>query len=256
MKLTSRYDIDRDKKHNYTVSRKSGEGGVHCLPGVTGILSVVGSEQKLNAMMGWAKKMALTKACDHIREKIGQSFPITEEWVKEVYKSAWKKDRDVLENAGDIGDKVHKAIDAYILGEKPILDEKSKPGFDNFLGWLSKSGIKLLYGDTYVASLEYGFGGAMDSLGIQDGAIVLPDWKTSNAIRDTYPLQVGAYVIAAEESLMLGGYPLEISKAYVVRFGKDIPGDVEPREVNIPEAKKAFLAALELRNRMEDKLWN
>ena len=156
----------------------------------------------------------------------------------------------MLQAAGDLGTRVHAAIDAFILGQEPVLDADTKQGYDNFRKWLDESGIKILKGDTYIANLELGFGGAMDALGEKDGKLIMLDWKTGNSLQDTASLQSSAYSIAFEDTF---GEP--INDGYVCRFGKEIPGDIEPKRVNMANAKSAFISALNLKNKMGQTLW-
>lgn len=234
------YKITRTEDHRYTVSygTTTWQG-----PGVTSILDIIGSKDKTGALVGWAKKQALLKVSEHLRSFIGKSLIVDEAWIDAVRKSAWKRDRELLKEAGDIGTAIHAAIDEHIAGRVPILDDRTGPGFNNFIAWLKTSGIEIIRGDTLVASLEMGYGGALDALGVKDGNTILLDWKTSNAMRDTYPIQAAAYALAYEET-----YCEKIDRAYVVRFGKETPGDVEPIEVNLELAKKIWRAALELHN--------
>lgn len=247
MNLISKYKIGRDENHAYTVEY---DGKVFVLPGVTGILDVIGSKDKTNMLMGWAKKQALLKVAEHIRTFSGKQLIVDESWIESVRKSAWKRDKELLKEAGDLGTKIHSAIDSYIDGKEPILDDSTKQGYDNFLSWIAKSEIKLIKGDTFVASLAMGYGGAMDALGEHNGKLVLLDWKTSNSLRETYSIQAAAYAMAFEET-----FSKPIDSAYVVRFGKDTAGDIEPKEVNLPLAKTAFKLALDMTNTMRGPLW-
>jgi len=240
-----KYTVTRDEDHIYTISPMG-----LVVPGTTGILDTVGSKKKTDMLMGWAKKQCLLKVAEHIRTFANKALTVDEAWIETVRKSAWKRDRDIFKEAGDTGNKIHKAIDAYIIGGPPILDDQSRPGFENFLAWIKTSGIKLIKGDTYVASIKYKFGGALDALGEQDGKLVLLDWKTASAMRDTYPLQVAAYSMAFKEM-----YGLKVKAAYVVRFGKEIPGDVEPKEIILKPAWTAFKHAIKLTELMNNNMW-
>jgi len=242
-----KYKIGRDEEHNYTVEFN---GKSVILPGVTGILDTVGSRDKTNKLMGWCKKQALLKVADHLRPLIGKEAHIDEAFIEAVRKSAWKRDKEVLKQAGDIGTRIHAAIDAYIAGSAPILDKDTEPGYNNFLEWLKNCGITLIKGDTYVASLAVGYGGAFDALGEHGGRLVLLDWKSSNYLKDENALQTAAYCNAFKET-----YGQEIDEAYVVRFGKETPGDIEEREVNISKSWDGFVAALNLKNAMRANLW-
>jgi len=245
--LKPKYTITRDENHAYTVSNND---KTTTLPGVTSILDIVGSKDKTNRLMGWAKKQALLKVAEHLRAFITAPVTIDETWIEAVRKSAWKRDKELLKEAGDLGTRVHNAIDSFITGQPPLLDPDTKQGYDNFMKWLEDSKIKLIKGDTYIASIKMGYGGAMDALGVRDGKLVLLDWKTSNQLVDTYSLQTAAYVMAFEET-----FEQDIDKAFVVRFGKEIPGDIEYREVDLCNATKAFKCAINLKNDMAYPLW-
>lgn len=242
-----KYKVTRDEDHIYTIEYK---GKTTVVPGTTGMLEIVGSKDKTNRLMGWAKKHALLKVADHIRAFMASPVTIDEVWIEAVRKSAWKRDRDMLKEAGDIGTAVHLCIDKFIDGKDPETTEKTKPGFDNFMLWLKMSGIKLIKGDTFVGSLENSFGGALDAIGEKDGKLILLDWKTSNYLNDTYSLQAAAYATAFEET-----YGLKIDRAFVCRFGKEVPGDNEIREVNLISAWIAFDRALHLSDAMTAPLW-
>lgn len=247
MELKAKWEITRDDNHAYTVQT---DDGPVILPGTTGILDIVGSKDKLNMLMGWAKKQALLKVAEHIRAFSGRQLTVDEAWIEAVRKSAWKRDKEKLKEAGDLGTAVHLAIDEYIAGRSPVLDDKTAPGFNNFIEWKDKAGIKILKGDTYVASLNMGYAGAMDALGEIDGQLVALDWKTSNFLKNENALQVAAYSMAFEET-----YRHMITRGFVVRFGKEKPGDIEPREVNMTGSRVAFMSALDLYKKMKAPLW-
>lgn len=246
MNLCPRWEISRDENHAYTVATKDGPV---TLPGTTGILEIVGSKDRQNALMGWAKKNCLLKVAEHIRAFSGQQLTVDEAWIEAVRKSAWKRDKEKLKEAGDIGTAVHKAIDEHISGRVPVLTEQTEQGFKNFLRWQEETGVKIIAGDTFVASLYYGYGGAMDAIGEINGEMVAFDWKTSNGIRDEYALQAAAYSMAAEET-----FNIIIPRAFVVRFGKDKP-EVEAREIDMAESRNAFKVALALYKKMKAPLW-
>ena len=237
--FTPKYKISRDDDHIYHIAIPDGQEIIP--PGVTTILDVVGSKDKTNRLMGWAKKQALLKVAEHLRSMIGKEEQIDEVFIEAVRKSAWKRDKEMLKEAGDLGTAVHNAIDAFIDKKEPILDDKTRPGYDNFHSWLKESGITLIKGDTLVYCHELMFAGALDALGMKAGKIVLLDWKTSNFLKDENALQAGAYSMALKDT-----YGIQADEAYVVRFGKETPGDIEPRKVNINEAIMAFRHARNL----------
>lgn len=231
------------RAHVYTA------GGVN-YPSVTKILGVI-DNGKSNALAIWARREALKLAQNELFGALDNGTALTYENVSEIIKSADRQPDKLKDAAADLGTRVHDAIDAYILGKEPVLDEESMVGFTNFIEWLGKEKIRIISGDIPVASPEWGFGGRLDSVGVNDkNEVIILDWKTSNALRSEYPLQVAAYTLAFEEM-----YGLHVAGAKVVRFGKTDPADFEPRDVKLKEAKLAFLRALGLYKAMKAERW-
>ena len=228
--------------HMYTV-------GSATYPSVTKITGII---DKSGALMVWARRQSLALAKKELLEAIKSGVALTEETLDALLLKADKQPDKVKDDAADLGSRVHAAIDAHILGQTSILDEQSRPGYENFTKWLESSGVKMIMGDTAVASIKYGYGGKLDAIGEKNGQIVLLDWKTSNSFkgRESYSLQASAYAVAFTET-----YGIDVDYAYVVRFGKEIPGDIEVKEVDLCYGFTAFKSALELTKGMKSKLW-
>ena len=219
-------------------------------PSVTKILGVI-DNGKSNALSIWARREALKLAEKELFGALESGTVLDFANVSEILKSADRQPDKLKDAAADLGTRVHEAIDAYILGKPPALDEESVVGFTNFINWLSKEKIRIISGDIPVASPQWGYGGRLDAVGVDEaGKVIILDWKTSNALRTEYPLQVAAYAIAFQEM-----YGLEVAGAKVVRFGKTDPADFEPRDVNLREAKLAFFKALGLYKALKTELW-
>jgi len=230
------------RAHLYTV-------GSDQYPSVTKILGIIGGG-KTNALMIWARRAALKLAESELVAELTQGRTITVEVLGPILARADRQPDKIKTDAGDLGQRVHSAIDDYIVGKPPRLEADTQQGFDNFMAWLNRESMQLIQGDTVVASVNYGFGGRLDALAVKDDQVVLLDWKTSNAMREEYPLQVAAYAVALQET-----YGISVKKAFVVRFGKKTAGDFEPCEVNLPLAWEGFHAALKLHHSMRADLW-
>lgn len=231
------------RAHVYTA------GGVD-YPSVTKILGVI-DNGKSNALAIWARREALKLAQNELFGALDGGVALSYGNVAEIIKSADRQPDRLKDAAADLGTRVHEAIDAFVLGKDPVLDEDSIVGFTNFVNWMTAEKIRIISGDIPVASPEWGFGGRLDAVGVNaKDQIIILDWKTSNALRAEYPLQVAAYAIAFQEM-----YGLEAKEAKVVRFGKTDPADFEARAVNMREAKLAFLKALGLYKAMKSELW-
>jgi hypothetical protein len=218
-------------------------------PSVTKIIGIV---DKSGPLIIWARREALKLAKTEILAAINAGITLDEAHLESVLAKADKQPDKIKDDAADLGTRVHSAIDAYIMGKEPILDADTEAGYKNFRAWLNTSGIKIVQGDTAVASVVNGYGGKLDAIGEKDGKLIILDWKTSNSFkgRDTYSMQASAYSAAFCEM-----YGVEVSKAYVVRLGKTIPGDVEVKQVNLAPAWLAFKAALDLTKSMKSHLW-
>jgi len=231
------------RQHLYTVDGKDYQS-------VTKVLNIIGGG-KTNALMVWARREALKLAKSEILGFMDSGKQLSHVALDELMAKADRQPDKIKTDAADIGSRVHQAIDDYIAGKTPKLEPDTKPGFDNFISWAEREGIRLISGDISVVSLQHGYGGRLDALGYdKSDKLVLLDWKTSNALRDEYPLQVAAYAHAFAET-----YGVMPERAIVVRFGKETPGDWEPGEVNLPNAWLAFKDALGLHNDMGTALW-
>lgn len=79
-------------------------------------------------------------------------------------------------------------------------------------------------------SMRYRYAGEIDAIGRGPGGeLVVLDWKTSNAIKDTYAMQLAAYAHALEE--MEGE---KVQQGWVVRFDKTAEhGLYEARKIRV-----------------------
>ncbi len=234
---------DYRRQHLYTVN------GIE-YPSVTKILGIVGGG-KTNALVVWARREALKLAESELITEITHGRTITTDILGPILARADRQPDKIKNDAADIGNRVHAAIDDYIVGKMPKLDADVRPGFDNFMAWLAQEELEIIAGDTTVASVKYSYGGRLDAIArTKDGRFIILDWKTSNAMRDEYPLQVSAYAQAFSET-----YGVELpDSAWVIRFGKTGP-DFETKKVNIPVALDGWLAAIKLFDAMNGELW-
>lgn len=109
------------------------------------------------------------------------------------------------------------------------------------------NGGKLIHSEVEVWSDEYGYAGTMDAVletvNPRTGQRVLTaiDWKTSNAMRNEYAMQLAAYANAYEERT--GD---KVSKAQVVRFGRRSDTFEAKYVLDLDRSFDAFCSALHL----------
>jgi len=203
---------------------------------VTGITGVV---DKSGPLMYWAINLMR----DYLIPRVNGG--ITEEDVLE----ASKQHRIFKKKAADIGTQIHEWVSNWILGKKPKMpdDEKVVNGITAFLKFQKEHKIKWLESEKIVYSRKYHYAGILDAIGKIGKELILIDFKSSNGIYDEMRFQVAAYQIAYEEETKKN-----IDKRIIARFGKET-GEFEAIELDNDEAdKKAFLACLQLKNRLKE----
>ncbi len=218
-------------------------------PSVTSILTNVGSKGKLDGMMGWAKKLALTFVSDELKTQLGKDIVINEIFIDKVIKAGWKKPEYETQKAGDIGTRLHNIVDKYIItGKLPVnIETDLQIPFDNFIKYMKTHNLKIISGDIILGSKKYCYGGRADCIAQNEkGEYIIIDWKTSKTIKDKieYKMQVAAYAEACKE--MFGIKDIKI--AYIVRFSKEVPDEFEVVEVaNLDKYFDGFKAAMKLK---------
>ncbi len=182
--------------------------------------------------------------------KRGNTDPLTEEEFKQVLKDAKLADRDVSQEAADIGTLVHdfayltelnradEAQNLYnqILALPKEASEKIVNGINKFKDWKKKTPDILKLSETLVASPLCSFCGKFDRLAERKGKLILGDFKTSKSIYLDQFIQLASYRMAIREWLGLTVDGLE-----VLRFGKD-DGDFETLLVDDPAELRMFEA--------------
>lgn len=234
--------------HLYRVKALTGEVLEGYLPSVTKKLDLIGGS-KTGALMGWAVKEALGHVDATLRAHA--SAGIDEALIAEVIAAGRKRPEKVKDAAADLGTRVHGLIDEWILtGSTRPQDVDEMVAFCNFTMFVSKYKMRFLSGDLAVASLRYKYGGRLDALAEINGKLVLLDWKTSNAIRNDYALQVAAYRLALYET-----YGIRADKAMVVRFDKVDPKVLDCKEVRLAQATKTWKALAAFEGEYNKEVW-
>lgn len=233
--------------HEYSITTKTGEV-INPLMSVTKISGIINKPLLVN----WAKKMALECARAELLKVIQEGKTIdlsTLDDVMALAKGAADRYKDA---AADVGTRTHDAIDKWVRGENPGLVADTKIGFDNFMSWLKSENMRVVMGDTNVASLAHKFGGRADVYFEKNGKIILGDFKTGKALYDETVVQMGGYDIATEET-----YGIKVDDSVVLRLGKETPGDIEPKWVNLTHAREAFMYAhgLTMKMALKEDLW-
>lgn len=220
-------------------------------PSVTSVLSVLNKSQ-LNA---WAVRQAAGALLERL-----QGEPTLLERTRsdstaaaEVVSAACSSASTIADEAASVGTQAHQAIDDAILVDaqaraalrQRVHDRTVLNVLDGFELFERQSAIALRHSEVVVWSHRHKFAGTIDAIGaLPSGELVALDWKTSNALRDVYALQLAAYTLAWNE--MNGDAVAPIRNGIVVRFDKK-RAHFEARQVaGMGESQATFLSALNL----------
>lgn len=119
------------------------------------------------------------------------------QWLK----SAGEDADTIRDEAGRRGSVVHALTEAYDNGEEVSLYGEDKLNFkisewqmfERYVDFRSRFPFQILHSEQNFVSKALGFAGTVDRVIELDGKTILLDIKTSNAIYDSYWLQLAAY---------------------------------------------------------------
>lgn len=239
--------------------------------GVTNILHVI---DKSHALVPWATKKAAEKLLRTIPLASDSLMlaPLSLENFTKLVMEAKDAHREILLDAGDIGHLAHKTLEdsiqhaidhtAGVVQELHNLptDEKALSCAQAAFAWMNQHKVKWLKTEQKIYSKEFEYAGTLDGKCLVTScddlsccaeqftdSLSIADWKSSNALRIEYVLQVaGAYEHAEREE-----YGEDIQNCFILRLGKDgeEAGRFEPWRIpakDFPEAFSGFLSCLSL----------
>jgi hypothetical protein len=201
-------------------------------PSATTIIGVVAKP----GLASWSKRIALEamKAFLEAGADMEEALALAE--------GEPERQRDIAAGRGALA---HEAV-ALALAKR-VYPSEWGPLVRAALSFLADYGLHPLATETLVVSKRRGFAGTIDLVARRDdGSLVLADWKTG-PLYSEHALQLGAYAIALEE---MTGRP--VGEAYVVGLREK---GYEAKRVNLPLAKRAFLACLTLWRALRGELY-
>jgi len=209
---------------------------------VNSVTKFTGVIDKSQQLIWWAVKLMKNFLLDII--EAGGS--ISQAHLEEAYKLHSVKKKE----AGDIGTAIHELVSKWIKKEKYDIpdDDRVRNGFNAFLEFQRQQKIKWLVSEEivgYLADEKILFAGIADAVAKINGKLVLVDFKSSNGLYDEHYFQTAAYQMAWEQM-----HKKKIAYRLLARFGKD-DGSFEFMELHENDRdKKAFLACVDLKNRL------
>ena len=153
----------------------------------------------------------------------------------------------VRDKAGSIGSEIHEAISAELQGELWSSENPAvHTAMQSYRMWREDSTIVPLWTEQTVWSIEYGYAGSADLVGMDGSQLVVLDWKTGKGVYNEAGLQVAAYAHAIEE---LTGQ--KVAEGRVIHLDKAKPGWSEHVVKDLSRSFNGFLSALNIW-----KLWH
>lgn len=135
-------------------------------------------------------------------------------WIESAWKEYWyrkvgfEEADKISKESAEFGTKVHKIVEEYL--QNPDMDVAESPELDcavRIVHYIDSNKITPLFG-TWEKSLEIevkdeklGLIGHFDMAALIDGQPCIVDFKTSNKMRKSFPLQKAAYAKMANKQL-------------------------------------------------------
>jgi hypothetical protein len=180
--------------------------------------TITGRYKETGALMWWANQVGLGEheSCND------------QERCAQCGRRAGKQHREVATAAADVGTYAHALIDEAVLGteideadfDHLDMEQREAAGncLDGFQRWRDSYDVTFLDTELRLVSEKHRFGGMIDSIArLENGALILPDWKTSNGLYADYIAQIAAYGILVDESDLFG--PVE--EFHILRISKE-----------------------------------
>lgn len=261
-------------KDNWLYLRETPEGQVP-LSGVTGTCHII---DRSSALMPWAVKKATERVKTLMEEhRRGDGFyELLVEELDSILAASKKADREVLEDAGEVGhvahDWVEQLVKSILSGDetrrmelivKLPEDERAANACIAAVEWMIAHNVRWIATEQKVFSREDLFAGTMDGLALVSSCddetccakpfadrLSIVDWKTSNYLYIEYLLQTAAYWKAKVEE---SGEAIE--DRWIIRLGKE-DAEFDPWHAEGTDAYQrdwsAFKHALDLTRSIKD----
>jgi len=155
------------------------------LTSVTTVLDVIAKPQ----LNDWYGKQAATWSVDNIAT-LNQL--VTELGREAAIAAVAKRGEGERDRKGGIGTRAHKAVEALLAGQDPVLDPDTAPLFDQYQRFVEDWRFTPEWSEAAVCSERYGYAGTFDLYGKVGGRRALVDIKTGY-VAATAGIQLAAY---------------------------------------------------------------
>lgn len=184
-----------DSNHSYW-TRDIGAGTASNWRRVSGSTTIIGIQDKSQALVPWAVKLARRFLQAVLRERTVTLYDI---------ETACGLHKEKKETAATTGSLVHDWIEHYTKGLNPPMPDQPLvlQGVQSFLKWKADHKAHIVGSETLIYSKEYDYCGQADFIFYKDGEdqtrLYLGDYKTSNGLYTGVMMQTSSYLKAIEE---------------------------------------------------------
>lgn len=130
------------------------------------------------------------------------SYPFSEQLVKWIAEKGYNESRELRDQAGVSGTKIHSSIEELLSGNELQRDFFKLEEWNkviSFVNWYHEHQPEIIKIELPVFSKKLGIAGRVDCIAKIKDEICVIDWKSSRSIHNSYYLQLAAYSMAIEE---------------------------------------------------------
>lgn len=218
-----------------------------CLPHLTGDLpgctTIIGKKAKGFQFENWLKKQGARAALKNLPALSQMVETSGEDAVIRFLATAADKLRD---DAGDVGTRVHAAIEAIVRRQPFEIDDDIGPSVEGFRKWANDRRPKVIAAEFTVVSESERYGATGDLACVLDGELWLIDNKTSTGVYETTALQLAAIRWADHAGTPDGVYAVPQATRFGVLHVRPEGTELVPFDVRPDTEFRAFLACRDL----------
>ena len=267
---TSELRFDKESWTYYLVGEL---GNLIAQYGVTSVIKII---DKSDMLVPWASKMCMEKMLRTIPTNLlmtDENDPHPLIYIPSMSLAEFTRlaleakaaHRERLEDAGTVGHMAHACLESsikYALANDPdkmvrvLVEQPADPRAVSCasaaFNWMQAHRVRWQHTEKKIYSREHGYAGTMDGLATYDSCtnkaccaeqfrdkLFIADWKTSNALRREYILQVSAYRHAYMEE-----HGVFIEHGVVLRLGKE-DGEFESLQLGVEDFEAGFSGFLD-----------
>lgn len=205
--------VVRETKRRGEIEWHAYSCGIHGVTDLPGCTTIINQKSK-PGLETWFKRQGALAAVRQVGAIPSLLETATEDAVVKMLASAADKLRDT---AGDMGTRVHEAVEAIVRRQPFEITDDIGPSVEGFRKWANDRKPKVMAAEFMVISEKHRYGATGDLACILDEDLWLIDVKTSTGVYETTALQLAAIRWADHSGKPEDAKPYAVPQA--TRFG-------------------------------------